>query len=243
MPDITLLRDTLQLFELNCGRRCSLNIESSHFNGFKLDNIRVEKAGLSNISWLVSLRKSVSSVSVQHNYVATLASIYGIGFEKLENLNLAHNFITVVDIMSLMMPVLFSLRIDSNKISHLDLSKCTLEGKRILICLLDNPLNCSAHWQWLYDSVAVDENQLHSSLMCGQREISVSNIEEMMCLKAQRWEHMVRREDFISSLRPEYHDSKSNMCLSYLKCTVTTTCFTKPWYEVHTTPRKHVLHS
>ena len=212
MPDVTLLRDTLQYFQLICYMKCSLVIKSNHFNGFKLlYRIYIEEAGLSNMSWLVSLRKSAGSVSVQHNGIATLASIYGIEFEKLVYLNLAHNFITAIDIMSLMMPLLLNLRLNNNRISHLDLEMCNLEGKKISIYLLNNPLNCSAHWQWLYDSVVVDENQLHSSLMCGQREIRVNNIEEIMCLNYRGQEYMVRREDFISSPRPEYSDSKSDI--------------------------------
>ena len=212
IPDLTLLKKSLNSFEIECGTDCSLNVESDHFSETrKLRIIRIEKAGLTDILWLLSLRKQVNVVSVAYNKIATLAPIYGIRFEKLAHLNLNHNFIITVNILNLEMPELMNLKLEENKILHFDLSHCNFNSgaPTLNIYVLSNPLNCNARWQWLYNSIFVTEVSVYGIVNCGKRKMFIIHTEELMCWnsKSQVWEKLVRHENFLTSTRPEYHES------------------------------------
>ena len=173
IPNITLLRKSLKYFRLVCGTNCYLNVESDHFQGStRLCHVEIEKAGLTDISWRLSIRKQVRVISVAYNNNATLDSIYGIRFDKLSYLNLNHNFIITINIFYLDMPKLSELKIEENQISHLDLVNCDFNGSALGIILFGNPLNCSAEWRWLHDSLIVMDERIHSKIECGNRKIS-----------------------------------------------------------------------
>ena len=116
IPNITLLRKSLKYFRLVCGTNCYLNVESDHFQGStRLCHVEIEKAGLTDISWRLSIRKQVRVISVAYNNNATLDSIYGIRFDKLSYLNLNHNFIITINIFYLDMPKLSELKIEETR--------------------------------------------------------------------------------------------------------------------------------
>ena len=238
IPDLTLLRKSLKSFEIVCGTNCSLNVDSDHFSKTKqLRIIKMEKAGLTDILWLLSLRKQASVVSVAYNKIATLAPIYGIRFEKLAFLNLNHNFIITIDILNLELPKLMNLKLEENKILHFDLSHCNLNGSapELNIYLFGNPLNCSARWQWLHSSIIVRDDSVYGVVTCGKRKIFIMRTGELTCWspKSQVWEKLVRHEDFITATRPENH--KSMICrllteyinISYFRNT------NRPWNGAH----------
>ena len=212
IPDLTLLRKSLKTFEIVCGTNCSLNVDSDHFSKTKkLRIIRMEKAGLTDILWLLSLRKQASVISVAYNKIATLAPIYGIRFEKLAFLNLNHNFIIGVNTLNLEMPELMNLKLEENKILHFDLPHCNFNGTapKLNIYLFGNPLNCNARWQWLHNSIIVREDNVYGVVKCGERKTFIMRTGELTCWnsKSQVWEKLVRHEDYITATRPVNHKS------------------------------------
>ena len=93
-----------------------------------LKNIQIQKAGLIDIEWLASLRRSVESVSINDNKITTLAPIYGIRFERLAYLNLNNNYVTDVNIASLVMPQIQNLYFEDNQISYFNFALCEING-------------------------------------------------------------------------------------------------------------------
>ena len=212
IPDLTELRKTLEVFELECGTNCSLNVESDHFSrSSMLRTIKIEKAGLTDILWLLSLRKQASVISIAHNNIATIAPIYGVRFEKLAYLNLNHNFIIRVSMLNFEMPKLLNLKLEENQITHFDLAHCNFNGSAPMlnIFLFGNPLNCNAGWQWLYNSIIVREDSVYGVVKCGKRKIFIMRTDDLTCWnpEAQAWEKLVQREDLVTSHKPEYRGS------------------------------------
>ena len=212
MPDITLLRQSLQYITVVCGINCSLNVGADHFSGSTmLKNIQIQKAGLIDIEWLVSLRRPAVSVLINDNKITTLAPIYGIRFERLSYLNLNHNYVSVVHIASLVMPQIRNLYFEDNQISHFNFARCEFNGSSpyyILVHMTGNPFNCCTHWRWLYSHLMVYHAE--GLMTCGQREISLGNIGDIKCwdCKAKQWQPLIRLEDFASSAKPGAHESK-----------------------------------
>ena len=219
MPDVTLLRKSLEAIKIVCGINCSLNVGADHFNGStKLADIRIQKAGLTNIEWLPFLRRSVGIVSIDNNKIATLAPVYGIRFERLAYLNLNHNYITAVNLVDLVLPRLQNVYFENNQISYFNFTCCEINGSsRILLSInfLGNPLNCCAPWQWLSSYVKFDYE--HISMPCGQRNVRLRNTYDMRSwdCEAQQWQPLIRLVDVARSARPECHESKMKRHIQY----------------------------
>ena len=218
IPDLTQLRNTLEVFELECGTNCSLSVESGHFSrSSMLRTIKIENAGLTDILWLLSLRKQAIVISVAHNNIATIAPIYGVRFEKLAYLNLNHNLIITVDMLNFEMPKLLNLKLEENEITHFDLTHCNFNGSAPMlnIFMFGNPLNCNARWQWLYNSIIVREDIVYGVVKCGKRKVFIMRTDDLTCWnpEAQAWEKLVQREDLVTSTKPEYHGSMMHRLL------------------------------
>ena len=212
MPEVTFLGQSLEEIVIVCGINCFLNVGAGHFSGSTmLKNIQIQKAGLIDIEWLASLRRSVESVSINDNKITTLAPIYGIRFERLAYLNLNNNYVTDVNIASLVMPQILNLYFEDNQISYFNFALCEINESSpadFSIHMTGNPLNCCVHWQWLYSHLTVYHAE--GLMPCGQREVSLGNIGDIKCwdCKAKQCQPLIRLGDFASSAKPGAHQSK-----------------------------------
>ena len=155
MPELSPIKPTLQ--KLYLSENQLVRFPNDYFKGFlQLRVLLVNDNHLEaapSISWLTS---TLELLSLENNCITSIAGLYSkTPFQKLSSLYLQDNEINDIDIRILSkMPMLNYLRLDGNRIRHIDDYRPYLARTRINLSL--NPFHCDIKMAWM-STVAMNQ--------------------------------------------------------------------------------------
>ena len=159
-------------------------IPDDYFRGCKhLETIGISNSKLQQVPNLNDTHGTLKYLYLFNNNITYIRQLYGVSFPGLNVLDLARNKIMSVEVHSMILPVIWYVSFDGNRLAALpDLTqsgwgKDLSETKNLSISIgTGNPWHCSAEMLWVVDMTCKATN-ISNQLHC----IIIENLDIMIC--------------------------------------------------------------
>ena len=152
-----------------------------------LEVLRFQSSGLNEIPRSIRhVSSTIHYLDLVDNCITTLENMENIVFRNLTTIYLMQNHICHVNHISLQLPVLSSISLSENQLTHLgDMSTCQwgMAKRRsgfVTIRLEHNPWHCNGSMLWLQSSLCYDAARMSASYI-RQPQGLIIDISRLMC--------------------------------------------------------------